>query len=288
MTGFTNDYERRVQGAYSRFGPGSNVWGSAEWGGHTINIYTNHEFIHYLFTQPFLDSQPKDGAVLADFGSSDGYVADTVSSQLRRSGHRVLPVGIDMNHMYLIAMEGRHPKVRRLRADLLNMPLPDDSVDFGILRFVLPYFSREQHSRVLGEIHRAMKKGGRFVAYNDGGFDEQTGKLYNQFFAESAAALGGWDVETIKASRNYPSCETLQETARHDGFDVRHAKDLTGEVVGFLSPEIYASRFVMDRNQKRRLTNVFRRWKKSGKLPFDDGLRLRRATYTVILEKQSF
>lgn len=284
-------WEKQVITNYSglekKYGKFIDTWGFAYYQGEVINVYSDPVFIRDLYTRLILSSSKNiPNLLLADFGSAEGHVAHTVSSQLHEQGLDVTPLGLDRNDKSLALMKAKFPLVRPVMADLAALPLPPYTVDAGILRFVLPYFGKADQSVVLKQVFDTLKKGATLVVMQDGAFTPQPGALYNDFFAEATAAIGGWSVADVKEQRHFPSCLEVQEAARKIGFCTIKGMDLMNIAVGYFSPKSYTCRFGLTDDQKAKLTSVFRRWQQQGTLPFQPGtLRIRRSMFVCVLKK---
>ncbi|MFA7253108.1 MAG: methyltransferase domain-containing protein [Patescibacteria group bacterium] len=292
MSEISKGWENQVYRPYSELKVSNpedlDTWGNAFRDGELINAYTDERLIADVFTKPIsaVEYSSEEPFLLADFGSAEGYVAYTVSTQLQSNGIQVQPIGLDSNSKSLELMKQRFPSVRGIEADLSNISLDQNSIDAGILRFTLPYFGEKAQPLVLQQINRVLKNGGRVVISHDGAYSDDLGSSYNQFFAEATAAVMDKPIEVVKASRHFPSCEALQRMANLTGYKIADARDLTEDVVSFLSPEAYASRFSMTEAQQDNLHQVFETWKNRGVLPFDpQTLRVRRPMYSCVLDK---
>ncbi len=289
---FSQKYEDRIKKIYSELGTENkdslDIWGNAIYKGEIVNIYTNTELIKEIFTNQIIDNEidKKKPLKIVDFGSSEGYVIATTTSQLQEQGYTIIPVAIDINKQNLVLLRKKYPDIETIEADLLDLPLKKNSVDGGILRFTLPYFGKEKQSLVLEQIYNALVPQGKLCIFHDGGFSSKLGELYNEFFADATAAMGSWNLKQVKENRYFISSEELRQKAQNIGFGTFFSKDWTKKIISFLSPDSYASRFNMNKEQLDTLYKIFEKWKKKDILPFDkDSLRLRRSMYSCILGK---
>jgi SAM-dependent methyltransferase len=280
-------YEKKVQTAYSELGreniADKDTWGNAVMDGQNINVYNDPNFIKKNISSPLLaDHFDKNAQLtLVDFGGAEGHVLKSVTEDFRSQGYQhINPLDLDINssNLQLVAAE-----LSPTRSDLLSLPLKNDSVDAGILRFVLPYNIKKDQELILQNINQALKTGGRLVLLQDGAYNLEQGASYNEFYAQASAAQGGKSLAEIKGSRYFASGEELVEMAQKAGFKVSEARELS-EIESYFSPQAYASRFQMDQTQVANLQKVFQDWEKSGKLEFSAG-RLKRIMLRLILDK---
>lgn len=280
-------YEQKVKTGYSELGAedkdNPDIWGNALWGGKNINIYTSPDFMKKFFTEPIAARHPdkEENKVVADFGGAEGTVLGTISQQLKEEGYRkITPVDLDVN---LESLKKKNQNLVGVKASLLDIPMKDNSVDAGVLRFVLPYNTKEKQEQILKDIAGSIKPGGVLVIFQDGGYSKDKGEKYDQFFAEASAAQAGKNVEDIKATRYFASGEEIIKMAERAGFEIIESRELS-EVKSWLSPQAYVSRFKMDEAQQVNSKKVFDDWEKSQKINFENG-RLERSLIYLVLEK---
>lgn len=263
-------------------------WGEAVYCGEPIDIYYNINLIRDYFTKPIEGALPKnEKCKIADFGSGDGHVIQTVFSQLARPEGFVCPFGIDFNKENLVIMEQTAPNVKPCLCNLLKLDshFEQDFFHAGIFRFVLPFIRKDDQQKALDQIYKVLKPGAILVVFNYGGFSEGlVSDAYSRLFAAGSAC------EQIITHN--PSCECVMDMAAKAGFkvDKRKAFDLTDVVVGYISPKIYSDVFKrnhgveLSSDQQRILKVAFEAEKNV--LPIEpSSLRVRRPMYTCILEK---
>jgi len=283
---FTGGYEGKIGQSYSELG--RNEGDPDGWGnvispdGNWINIYTDPGAIETLFTNIAEKTVPdKDETFVgADLGGAEGTVANIVQNQLREAGYvQAHVIDCELLQKNLDKKNEKFSEVLGVQANITGqpfdghfdekgLPLNENTVDFAILRFVLPYLNEEGQKEALTEAFSALKIGGRLVILQDGALDKDRGDAFNQFFGKSSAAQGGLPLEQVLANRHFASGEELSEWANEIGFKVEEVKELTDEYQGFLSPEAYASRFNMTPEQVENLRQVYQAEKESGKLEF--------------------
>lgn len=96
--------------------------------------------------------------VVADLGVGTGSLAETLAPFVGRV------IGVDRSAEMLAAAEHRlreFDNVELLEGELEQLPVPDATVDVGILALVLHYVV--DPPAVLAEVHRALKPGGRLI-----------------------------------------------------------------------------------------------------------------------------
>jgi SAM-dependent methyltransferase len=287
MSSFIEGYEKKVKGGYGELGKEDekdpDVWGNAKKGEKCFNIYSSEEFINEIFTKPFEDVNLDKEEVLlvVDFGGAEGKVLKTVTDQLKDDGYKNIgPVDVDVNPE---SLKKRDPDLWAVNKDLTSLKLKKDAVNCGIMRFSLPYNTKEKQIEILEKIHSFLKPGGRVIILQDGAFDKEKGYLYDEFYAEASAAQGGKSVAEIKKNRFFFSGEELKEEVEKIGFKVAEARELQ-DVESTISPEAYASRFKMTEEQLSDLREVFKKYEEKGRIEFKDG-RSKRSLIYFVLEK---
>ena len=279
---------------------GGLCWGKVIWNGKLINLYTNKDFINYIFTQPIAPTLPENKTcMIADFGAGNGYVAQTVVSQLEQPC--VIPIGIDRYHPDLKVMKQEkclvQPIVKPVQGDLRKRPLKENFLPFkkntfhaGIFRFALSFIGKNFQPQVFKQISRVMKPSAVLVVLNYGVFEENEKNVdaHDILYAKGSAASGRWTFENLKKNMHDPSCEHLIDMAEEAGFEVKAKTDLTDIALGYTSPEIYKKLYRLNSDQHEKLKAVFEKCKEKGVLPFEpDSLRVLRPMYSCVLKKKA-
>jgi ubiquinone/menaquinone biosynthesis C-methylase UbiE len=252
-------------------------WGKAIFRGKVIDVYNDPDLIHAVFTQQLASALPKDKCIIADFASGNGYVARTVVSQLERpDDRRVVPIGIDSyDKKYWPKIPA--PRIRTVQGNLLDLPFKPNSFHAGILRFALPFIPKDDQPEMFKQIHDVLKPGAILVVLNYGVLNDGiSSDAYNRLFAAGTACE--------QAVTHNPSCESMTAMANKAGFRVNPATDLTGAVVGYISPKIYVGLYKLNPDQQESLKTAFEAEKDV--LPLEPkSLRVRRPMYACVLKK---
>ena len=207
----------------------------------------------------------------------------TVNSSLKEQNYQTQIYCIDKNRDGIQQMQESHDsEIHPVLEDLLNLPkkpVNKSSINCGVSRFVIPYFSQEEQPELLNRFYQCLTPGGIMIILQDGPHHKEEGRLYNQFFNEIN------NVFRSKSNNYYPSVEELVDNSKKAGYEVNIGKELT-EIQAWLSPRSYDSRFKLTEQQSAELKNIFKKWSDKKELPFtiDRGIyRIRRPlTYCII------
>ena len=281
---FQSDYEKKVTTRYHELGEEDksdlDIWGNAIYKGRPINFYNDQRFINNHFTGR-IKEMGLDKITVVDFGGAEGHVLQEITQTLESEGIKVFPIDIDREKG---AIKKKKGNFAGLPANLNYVPIIENSIDAGILRFVLQYNNKEDEKKILEEAYRTLKPGGRLIIMQDGAFKKEPGNAYNEFFAQASASQGGKTIEEIKKGRLFLSGEEMESMAEKIGFKVVEARELD-EVESYLSPAAYKSRFgSMSDEQYENLEKVFTEEEENNPDIFKDG-RLKRPLIYLVLEK---
>ncbi len=95
-----------------------------------------------------------ENPTIMEVGCSSGYLLKKISVEIPNA----LVIGSDILYAPLIKLAKKHPNIPILRFDLLECPLPDNSLDAVVLINVLEHI--ENDNLALKQIHRILKSGG--------------------------------------------------------------------------------------------------------------------------------
>ena len=98
------------------------------------------------------------GARVADLGCGSG----AFTEQLRRAGYN--SIGLDISPKLVALGKSKFPGLELVEGDAENLPFEPNSLD-GVLLSGLVHHFPDPH-RVAAEVHRVLKLGGRFVAFD--------------------------------------------------------------------------------------------------------------------------
>ena len=213
------------------------------WVGLTDDIYfdQSYEFTKERFALNGFDAEAVfRGKVVVDAGCGSG----KFSAALARLGAAKV-IGLDIGEKGLDFARAQAKKVPYggkldyRRASLLDIPLPNDSVDFvwsnGVIHHTVGY------EKCLEEFHRILKPGGEMFLYVDGRFGlfellcdvmvEANADLPRSLFQHYLATLGMnsgriyWIMDCLHAPYERKSVEEVEKLLRKYGFtDLRQMK----------------------------------------------------------------
>ena len=98
------------------------------------------------------------GARVADLGCGSG----AFTQQLRRAGFS--SVGLDISPKLVALGKSKYPGLELIEGDAENLPFESNSLDGVLLSGLVHHFPDPR--RVAAEVHRVLKPGGRFVAFD--------------------------------------------------------------------------------------------------------------------------
>jgi ubiquinone/menaquinone biosynthesis C-methylase UbiE len=100
----------------------------------------------------------KPGARVVDLGCGSGVFSDL----LRQAGFAT--VGVDISPKLVAIGRRKYPAVEFFEGDVEHLPFPDASFDGALLSGLVHHFP--DPSRCAAELHRILRPGGRFVAFD--------------------------------------------------------------------------------------------------------------------------
>jgi SAM-dependent methyltransferase len=98
------------------------------------------------------------GARVADLGCGSGAFTDC----LRQAGYDA--IGLDLSPRLIAVGRERYPGLELIEGDVERLPFPPASLDGVLLSGVVHHLP--EPSRCAAEVHRVLRRGGRFVAFD--------------------------------------------------------------------------------------------------------------------------
>jgi len=102
---------------------------------------------------------PKPGETILEIGCGSGTALALLSKKHAKSGSAI---GLDLSHQMLLKSQ-KKSKARLVQGDAAQLPLIGESFDGIFCSFTLELFPEKEIPRVLNEIQRMLKPGGRLV-----------------------------------------------------------------------------------------------------------------------------
>ena len=102
--------------------------------------------------------QFKSGDRVADLGCGSGVFSDLLRQ------HGCVPTGLDISPKLIELGRRKYPGIKFLEGDVENLPFADASFDGVLLAGIVHHFP--DPSRCAAEVHRVLRPGGRFVAFD--------------------------------------------------------------------------------------------------------------------------
>jgi len=236
--------------------------GTAEEG----NLYTDARITQRLFTEPMLESlgdrDKSETLNLVDFGGGAGIMLSQINQQLKEAGfEQINPVLVDRDDKKVRAAQSEYPELHPVVGDTFHLPFPDNSIDAGVSRNVIQYFSPPYEEsdgpnqlNFLKEIHRVMKPDSTFVLVWPGAHGCETREELNRaivndvFWADLTWQRTGDDSEDPHKTdirRTFTVGEMMAHSAKETGFEV-----ISGEEEDWIefryTEEAFMSRFGRD------------------------------------------
>ena len=121
----------------------------------------------YNRQHPNNEGADKDGGeplVFVDVGCGPGHDVDLMHRLLREGDHQngFRIIGIDTNDRLLLQAQERYeeaPTITFQKGSITSIPLPDASVDFILVKFLLQHIEGESRRQALTEMRRILKAG---------------------------------------------------------------------------------------------------------------------------------
>lgn len=238
---------------------GWDSWGSAiittpEGTQERTSYYSDPRIIRRLFTALLIDDlkqkEPNQHYDLVDFGGGDGIMLHLINYQLSMEPgvSRVTPTLIDLDEKKLESAKKQFPELEVVTGSLMQLPFEDNSIDMGVSRQVLQYFSGFENRwgvylgltnardntksdlnqlNVLKEIHRVMKPGSIFNLVYTGTFiDSPYGRNISEFWNRVTAARTGQTIEEENQEREFVPGTFIKKVAEEIGFEVVSGEEI--------------------------------------------------------------
>jgi SAM-dependent methyltransferase len=161
------------------------------------------------FLARFIELLPPSGAVL-DLGCGAGIPST------KRLAETFRVVGVDISETQIVLARRNVPEAELIRADILDLHLPDAAFDGVAALYSIAHIPREEHPRVFSLVRRWLAPGGVFLA------------------SLGAGDLAGWTGEWLGVPMFFSShsADASTRLLADAGFDLVDA-----EVVTMLEPE---------------------------------------------------
>lgn len=130
-----------------------------------VRNLNNYEFIYHstsFWVKKYLDEYLKDARVVLDIGFAGN---PRLHFYFHKYGIKGIGVDISLTNCVVQAKISEIMKNKNvyIRANALDIPIPDESVDFIIATDILEHISAEDKNAFFGEMKRVLKKGGKVL-----------------------------------------------------------------------------------------------------------------------------
>lgn len=221
---FTKKFEHTVATFYSEFNKKTELknWGIAEYEGKNIEFYTNPDFIKEYFTEPIAKHLEKNNISknanlnLADFGGGDGVLVKELITQLNKIGYKnINGVNIDYTYKNLEKMDKNDDcKIIGIQGDTDQLPLKDNSVDIGVSRHLIQYFSKEKQPEILQNISNTLKPNSIFIMKWPGSDNPEQSPILTDFYAKLFGICVNRLSDKVAKNKYFVSYQEVEETAK--------------------------------------------------------------------------
>lgn len=238
-------------------------WGNIELDGEWTNYYRDHRIMDRVFTHEisqYLDGRDKgETLMIADLGGADGQLAHHVAEQLEQDGYENAHVlNIDLNEKALAQAYQNYPELKIVRANLLELPLNNESLDVATSRFVLQYFAGKYADQcpvsqqdLLDELYRVTKKDGLVILNYLGARNEAEEEGMARLIAHMSHMTDGADYQSTLYTKGCSTLERVIEFAEKSGFSIVSAGEF--ESPFYFSAESFANRFNFPEDHREEL-----------------------------------
>ena len=174
-----------------------------------------------------------DGETHIDLGTGPGHILEEIKNKAVEQGKKIKFYGMDLlanpfksvrNRIEEKAEELNYtPLPRFLRGDARALPFTDQSADSVSLFFVLHHIPQADRERVLLEIDRVLKIGGRFILVEDTSEKEQL---------KSAKRLDKIANYGLKQKGDNLSADEWKNTLEQRGYRLENSTPFTSKIAG--------------------------------------------------------
>lgn len=275
-----NKYEDNCKIAYAELGKNTDrnwdSWGAGKYKGEWTSIYTDKEIIRNCFTEKIkADFADKNNVRILDLGGGDGFVLNTVVSQLDESGE-LLAVGANVDKGLFEGKTKNQWEINKLALEnklkkrTIKMPfdfvsekeeinIKPNSIDAEIMRFVIQYSGSETRKKMLRAAYEYLKPGGKLYCLWPGEKTIKQAEAINKLWSEWVEISQGINSQQFLKEKWYPTLEEVEKDARNAGFTPIEIKEVE-EIEARFSVESMSngSRFgKLNFEQKEKLKSTF-------------------------------
>ena len=243
-------YEANSRVAYSELGRDFNKewnnWGNALYKGRWASIYTDREMINDVFIKR-IEGEFSKGKTLkiADFGGGDGFLLHTIIEKLEKDGIGSIGINIDAS----LAKDGKtlnqwkknrdnlsreiKEKTIGLAMDFVDenkkneaVELKENSIDVGLMRYVIQYTGEKSRVKMLNEIYKYIKPSGKLHCLWPGEHSDEQAEAINCLWGRFASISQGVDSEEFLKEKWYPTTKEISRDAQMAGFRISEIKEI--------------------------------------------------------------
>ena len=134
----------------------------------------------------FKELNNKKNIVIADIGCGPGICGEYLTEQVKenlKDQTKTKTFFIDMSQQMLDRIPNKE-NYTKIRGDIANIPMADESVDVASVKQVLDYLPKNLQVKALKEIYRVLKNDGQFILSALIAPDSKVGNLTNYLYSE--------------------------------------------------------------------------------------------------------
>lgn len=195
----------------------------------------------------------KRNLIIADVGCGPGICGEYILNAITKHVNKDLNIQvffIDISQAMLDQIPDKK-NYKKIKGDVTNIPLADNSVDIIIMKQVLDYLPRELQIKALSEINRILKKDGEFILSALVSPSIEINKLVNKLYSEREKIIA----EKVAIDKFIPDENTLFKWLEDAGFfanRVFYAYDIP------LSVNDFKKSFNLDEEKQNKLKRFYR------------------------------